>query len=49
MGYEEIMQKVIALPQNDTTKFVLSLLAKLIADEKVHIKMFKEWLAENKD
>ena len=46
--YNKIVDKVAALPQNDTTKFVLNLLAKLIADEQFHIKLFKQWLADNK-
>ncbi|MDR2890586.1 MAG: hypothetical protein LBV18_03145 [Alistipes sp.] len=46
-GYDEIMEKVIALPQNETTRYTLTLLAKLMADERLHIEMFEEWLREN--
>jgi rubrerythrin len=46
-GYEEIVEKVSALHQNGTTRYTLQLLAKLIADERFHIAMFKDWLAAN--
>jgi rubrerythrin len=47
MGYEELMKKILALPKNETTKYALDLLKKLIADEKIHLKLFREWLKEN--
>jgi rubrerythrin len=47
-GYEALVDRVAALPQNDTTRYVLALLAKLIADEKFHIALFEEWLHERR-
>ncbi len=46
-GYEELTQRIAALPQNSTTRYTLALLAKLIADERFHVAMFEEWLREN--
>lgn len=46
-GYEKIIEKVSALPTNDTTTYVLALTAKLIADEQRHIDLFNEWLEDN--
>lgn len=45
--YKRLMDKVAALPQNRTTEFVLQLLAKLIADERVHVRIFEQWLRDN--
>lgn len=42
--YEKITGRVKDLPQNETTKVTLQLLAKLIADEEHHRTMFREWL-----
>lgn len=42
--YEKLTERVEDLPQNDTTKVTLQLLAKLIADEQHHRTMFREWL-----
>lgn len=47
-GYEELVERIAALPKNETTKYTLALLAKLIADEKFHIAMFEQWLRDNK-
>jgi rubrerythrin len=47
-GYEELVDRVAALHQSDTTRYTLALLAKLIADERFHIAMLTEWLHENK-
>lgn len=41
-GYEDIVGKVSAIGQNDTTKYVLGLLAKLIADERLHVRLLEE-------
>jgi rubrerythrin len=46
-GYEAIIEKVAVLPPNDTTRYVLSLVAKLIADERFHIALFEAWQREN--
>jgi rubrerythrin len=43
-GYTELVERVSALPRNDTTKYVLQLLSKLIADDRFHIAMFEEGL-----
>lgn len=44
-GYVELTDRVAALPRNDTTRYCLALLAKLIADERLHIALLKGWLA----
>ncbi len=46
-GYEALVERVAALKQNETTRYTLALLAKLIADERFHIAMFEEWLRDN--
>jgi rubrerythrin len=45
--YEGLVERVSALPQNPTTKYVLSLLAKLIADERYHVSLFEAWQRKN--
>lgn len=45
--YNRIIDKIKPLPQNETTKFCLALLAKLIADEMFHIHLFEKWLKDN--
>ncbi len=47
-GYEELVATVAEAPKNETTRYTLQLLAKLIADEKFHVAMFEDWLRENK-
>jgi rubrerythrin len=47
-GYEALVEKIAALHQNETTRYCLGLLAKLIADERFHIAMFNAWLKGNK-
>lgn len=47
--YNKILEQVKALPENQTTLYVLQLLAKLIADETFHLNLFKTWLKENPD
>lgn len=47
--YNRIAEKVLTIPQNDTTKIALQLLSKLIEDEKFHIQLFQQWLNDNKD
>jgi rubrerythrin len=42
-GYEALVERIAALPRNDTTRYTLALLAKLIADERFHIAMLEEW------
>jgi rubrerythrin len=47
-GYDELVGRVAALPhQNATTRYTLSLLSKLIADERFHVALFQRWLAGN--
>jgi rubrerythrin len=46
-NYRTLSDRIAALPQNDTTRYTLALLAKLIADEQFHIAMFEQWLADN--
>jgi bacterioferritin (cytochrome b1) len=46
--YNRLIDKIQPLPQNETTKFCLALLAKLIADEQFHVDLFEKWLKENK-
>lgn len=43
--YERITALTAALPPSDTTRYTLSLLAKLIADEQLHITLLKGWLS----
>ncbi|GHT73209.1 hypothetical protein AGMMS50262_03910 [Bacteroidia bacterium] len=45
--YDRIIDKIKPLPQNETTEFCLTLLAKLIADEEFHVHLFENWLKEN--
>ncbi len=44
-GYEELIDRISALPSNATTGFCLSTLAKLIADEQLHVALLQGWLA----
>ena len=46
--YEQITKKAAALPQNAATLYTLQLLAKLIADERLHITLFEERQREEK-
>jgi rubrerythrin len=46
-GYEAILDKLAPLPTNDTTRYIRSLVAKLIADERYHIALFEAWQKEN--
>jgi rubrerythrin len=47
-GYEAILDKVAPLPPNDTTRYTLALVAKLIADERFHITLFETWQREQR-
>lgn len=47
-GYEDIIDKVRVLPKNDTTNYILQLLAKLIADETYHITLLNKVLEDSK-
>jgi rubrerythrin len=47
-GYESILDKLAPLPPNDTTRYVGSLVAKLIADERFHIALFEQWQKDNR-
>jgi Bacterioferritin (cytochrome b1) len=44
--YNKIIDKITPLPQNDTTRKCLALLAKLIADEEFHVELFEKELKE---
>ncbi|GHV58256.1 hypothetical protein FACS1894182_09680 [Bacteroidia bacterium] len=44
--YNKLIEKIKPLPQNETTKFCLALLAKLIADEEFHVNLFENRLKE---
>jgi rubrerythrin len=46
-GYEELVDRIAALPPNGTTRYTLELLSKLIADERLHIALFEEWQRTN--
>jgi bacterioferritin (cytochrome b1) len=43
-AYNEIVDKITPLKQNKTTKYCLQMLAKLIADEEVHVNLLTERL-----
>ncbi len=45
--YNKIVKKVKALPENKTTVTAFQLLAKLIADEALHLSLFQQWLKEH--
>jgi bacterioferritin (cytochrome b1) len=45
--YEALTARVAALPSNPTTAYTLALLAKLTADELLHISLFEQWRKEN--
>jgi rubrerythrin len=45
--YNKLIDKIKPLPTNETTKFCLALLAKLIADEHFHVNLFETWWKEN--
>ena len=47
-GYNIIVDKVSKLPKNASVDYTLKLLAKLIADETLHIKLLKEFKENNK-
>nr|AIA99556.1 hypothetical protein [uncultured bacterium contig00003(2014)] len=46
-GYEALTERIAALPRNGTTRYTLSLLAKLLADERFHVALFEQWLHGN--